>query len=85
MKISELEQKIYDNSSVVVSEEIFSLLPKNLTEDKEAIDEYSSYRIKIEDHDHFLNFLSFVPRDKSFILEDNNQKYIITGDFAEKV
>jgi hypothetical protein len=87
MKINEIEIKDnYKNSFVIVTEEIFNLLPTTLNEEnKKNVDQSSSMKIKVENHDHFLNLISYIPKDASFILEDGSQKYIVTGDFADKV
>ena len=85
MKIKELEAcVVYKNSAIVLTEDVAKMLPEILIEEKEAVNENLSTRIKIKDHAHFLNLLNYIPENISFILEDNNKKYVITGNFAYK-
>lgn len=86
MKINELQlNNDYKNSFIVLTEELAKTMPSNLTESREVIEEYSSVKVKINDHSHFLDFLQYIPKDTSFIIEDGDQKYIVINEFANKV
>jgi hypothetical protein len=86
MKIRELENLEFENSYLCFSDATFVSMPVNImTESTMTADDFYHYRLRIFDHEHFTTIFSHVPADHTIILEDNNQKYVISGDFARKV
>jgi hypothetical protein len=87
MKFKELETTLdYKNSSIFMPEITSQLLPENLLESAiKTTDNFYPVEIKIKDREHFTELLSHISGDRTIILEDADQKYIISGDFACKV
>lgn len=88
MKINDIFSKnVFANTEIVISERIFSSLPKILKEshsDSFFMDPDNNIHILLENQNQYQSLLDHLSAHE-FLIINNGNEYRVSGDFAEKV